>query len=352
MADHSSQAGGDPPSPLQPNGQSPGVQDPSRAHAYLLGTREWVIPAWMLSLALHSLLLILLTLTIRRIPQGAAVEPTRTTGIVLAHRTPQRVEYYDGESDVESETDHTSEQEMTELFVPTAESLQTNLPHELPSSINPPVPATDRLGHLADPLNMTAGRPPPKRFGGSIQTSVFGLTGTGTKFVYLFDRSGSMGDFRGRPLHAAKTELLRSLDELEEIHQFQIIFYNQSPSVFNPTGESPRMWWGDERGKTLAKRFIQAINAVGNTEHMAALEMALRLQPDVIFFLTDADDPMLSAPQLERLRRLNAGSTVINAIEFGVVPDAGHDNFLRRLARQHAGRHVYINVSRLGGGAR
>lgn len=65
-------------------------------------------------------------------------------------------------------------------------------------------------------------------------------------------------------------------------------------------------------------------------------------------FLTDAGEPQLTASELEKLRQLNTG-TVINAVEFGIGPDPGGDNFLVRLARQNGGQHVYIDVTRLPG---
>jgi hypothetical protein len=66
----------------------------------------------------------------------------------------------------------------------------------------------------------------------------------------------------------------------------------------------------------------------------------------VVFFLTDAAEPELSPAELEELRRINAG-TVINTIEFGAGPALGGDNFLKKLARQNDGQHVYVDVTRL-----
>ena len=74
--------------------------------------------------------------------------------------------------------------------------------------------------------------------------------------------------------------------------------------------------------------------------------MALRMGPDIIFFLTDADEPQLSAEELARVRRKNR-NTMINSIEFGFGPRRARTNFLQRLARQNGGRHVYVDVSLL-----
>ena len=65
--------------------------------------------------------------------------------------------------------------------------------------------------------------------------------------------------------------------------------------------------------------------------------MALAMRPDVIFFLTDAEDPRLTADELDRIRRANK-TTQIHAIEFGFGPSTGDDNFLKRLGlRRDAG---------------
>ena len=304
------------------------------------------IPAWMMSIVFHTTLLIVLLLSIRTGPRGVEVDPDRTTGIVLARRGAEHVEYYDSESDIESK--FTADRDIHEPPLPTEKLFNKPLADELPPR--------DVWGHpndltgssMPDVAQFTRTRPPSKRFGKSVQTSVFGVTGRGTKFVYLFDRSASMGEFNARPLAAAKTELIASLEELDDVHQFQIIFYNNHPHVFNPTRDTPRMWWADDRGKTLAQRHIRTITAAGGTEHVAALEMALRLQPDVIFFLTDANQPRLRAPELARIRRLNSSTSAIHAIEFGYGPSSGRVNFLHRIARENSGQHMYIDISIFG----
>jgi len=77
--------------------------------------------------------------------------------------------------------------------------------------------------------------------GEQAQTSMFGIDARGSKFVYVIDRSGSMGIDEGRPMATAKAELLRSIDKLDTVQQFQIIFYNERPQVFNPSGR-PGRW--------------------------------------------------------------------------------------------------------------
>ncbi len=181
---------------------------------------------------------------------------------------------------------------------------------------------------------------------GETRTSVFGLMGQGSKFVYVFDRSGSMG---GGPLDAAKTELAASLQDLGETDQFQIIFYNDRPKIFHPAGAAGRLLFGNAQNKKRAAQFIASISADGSTHHESALLAALKMQPDVIFFLTDADQPGLSPAQMARVRKW-AGEARIYAIEFGSVAVAGRDNFLVRLANETGGEYKFVEVSELGAG--
>ena len=172
---------------------------------------------------------------------------------------------------------------------------------------------------------------------------MFGVRGKGTRFVYVFDRSSSMD---GGPLIAAKRELIASLQSLHSVHQFQIIFYNQEPQLMNLRGQSPQMVFGDEPGKALAARFVGGVSAYGGTNHMQALQMALRMWPDVVFFLTDADEPQLRAGDFQKIRQWNQG-TSINAIEFGLGPPKTRFNFLQQLAAENGGQHAYVDITRL-----
>ncbi len=185
--------------------------------------------------------------------------------------------------------------------------------------------------------------------GNYARTSIFGAEGTGNKLVYVFDRSASTDGYQGRPLAAAKRELIASLDDLQDIHQFQIVFYNERPTVFNPSyPQPPRMLFGDSPTKRLAKNFVRGIVSAGSTRHLEALKLALGMRPDVIFFLTDAGEPQLSANQVDEVRQRNLRvGAQINTIEFGAGPNPGGRNFLVRLADENGGQYVYVDVTRL-----
>ena len=111
-------------------------------------------------------------------------------------------------------------------------------------------------------------------------------------------------------------------------------------------GTTPRMAFADEPGKRLAMSFVGGVFADGGTNHLQALEMALSLKPDVVFFLTDAEEPQMRTEELAAVRRMNRG-TRINTIEFGVGEQKPVVNFLQRLAVENGGQHAYVDVQRL-----
>ncbi len=178
------------------------------------------------------------------------------------------------------------------------------------------------------------------------RTKVFGLEAQGNKFAYVFDRSDSMGDNGGKPLRAAKTELLASLNQLDEHNQFYIIFYNEEPKLFNPGPTKGQLVFATKENKQAAADFVASITADDGTNHMNALMEAIRLRPDVIFLLTDGeakDD--LTPAQLDRIDRTNGGSASINVIQFGAAARPGSS--LTTLAKQNRGQSVFINPNKL-----
>src|SRR3954462_10434326 len=90
--------------------------------------------------------------------------------------------------------------------------------------------------------------------------TLFGIEAKGSKFVYVFDRSGSM---EGAPLAAAKKQLLDGLQPLGETQQFEILFFNQRVAMFEATGGAKRATFATDNNKKLAADFVQRIVADG-----------------------------------------------------------------------------------------
>jgi hypothetical protein len=181
---------------------------------------------------------------------------------------------------------------------------------------------------------------------GSTQTQVFGIEGSGNSFVYVFDRSDSMNGFEGAPFRAAKKELLKSLESLKSINQFQIIFYNEAPSPYQGSLSGTRsLIYATDNERATAIDYVRGINAIGGTEHVPALRLGASMNADVLFFLTDAADPVLNDGQINDLvQRCTARGTTIHSIEFGSGPSPGPGRWIEQLATQTGGQYLYVDI--------
>jgi hypothetical protein len=177
--------------------------------------------------------------------------------------------------------------------------------------------------------------------------SFLGLRDSGTRFVYVLDASGSMRDYNA--IRYAKMHLVSSLAGLEPTQMFQILFYNQSVRMLRLGDDArPQLYYATSIHQTLAGQFIEAVQPDLGTDHMAALRKALSLKAEALFLLTDADEPVLQAADLDEIRRTNAGRTRIHCVAFGVGPELHGDNFLKRLAGQNGGGYRYVDVRSIG----
>lgn len=305
------------------------------------------LPAWAFSVLTHSLVLALALWAVDRTPRGAADEPARQAGIVVKSQD-QTDAVYEGEEDqqqaAEQEAAESQREALTEALPDAAEA--SDFSEHLPSMLSVEAQAPPGLGPQSA-AGMTRGGG-GGRVGGlsgdAARVSVFGVVGEGQKFVYAFDRSVSM---TGAPLAAAKRQLVESLASLGSTHQFQIIFFNHRVTAFDLTGGGRRTAFASDKTRRAAERFVSGISADGGTDRYQALRRALALEPDVVFFLTDADDAMTTG-EINRLADYNerVGATIC-AIEFGRGPAHGNENFLVRLARMTGGQYGYIDTTRL-----
>jgi len=318
---------------------------------------ERTAPALVMSLILHVILLTALGLIWTQTPRGTGALEDRPVGIALVHRLPDRDRYHEVTEVIEKRNDTTSETEASSASSAAAPPADLSPPLDLAGVLNSmqstPSPISgDGLSGQSELAGDAFSRGTGVRSTGEsseASTMVFGVSGTGSRFVYVFDRSDSMNGFGGKPLRAAKSELIRSLRTLTDQQSFQLIFYNDKPKAFQLSGVPDQLFSGDKSYVALAENYIRSIAAFGGTEHESALKMALRMSPDVVFFLTDARIPRLSTGELREIRNLaDANGATIHTIEFGADPAAPADTFLRDLAAQNRGQYQYVDIRSLG----
>ena len=298
------------------------------------------VPSWLISLIFHMALVLILGLVPwTAAPTNAAAEKIAQVGIALKHHSDGDT-YYESEGGGGQSAVNSADAHNSANAVPNSQS-PSDPTAVLPAALDVIGPGGPGGGGVPSP-NPLPGLPPGvgEGVGGEAQIEVFGLPGKGYKFCYVFDHSVSMA--WNDALEVAKAQLSTSLRSLGKTHQFQIIFFNENPTI-PPIGRPGQLLFANQRNKDLARGFIGGIKPFGATDREKALVLALKLHPDVVFFLTDADDPM-TASQLAKINRMASG-IAINAIEFGSGPQRRTDNFLVRLAGQNGGRYKYIDIS-------
>jgi hypothetical protein len=170
-------------------------------------------------------------------------------------------------------------------------------------------------------------------------TAFFQVAAQGRAIVYVIDRSASMG--LNGALAAARRELLASLDRLPADARFQVIVYNRTPEPLRLGGRTG-LAFATPENKQQAAALLEGLTAEGSTEHLPALKAALALDPDVIFFLTDADD--LQVGQVSAVTTINHGRTAIHAIELNTANRGREDMPLQVLARDNRGLYQAVDL--------
>ncbi len=328
---------------------------------------RWItIPSWVMSAVFHVGLLGAL-IAVSQMPscradiQGEGGEDWRTVGIHLREASGGGPESAHRET-VQPEA--ATLPEAAHLPSVTASPVPEQPPVELtlPASNAPPVIGVGGVPATAATSQTVAGLLQPSKggstgsgagvgtgAGGEGGTSLFGLGDKGKRFVYVIDRSYSMESYGA--LRAAKAELIASLERLDGQQEFQVIFYNQSPLALKPRNERFDIFWGTDAQRLDAVGQINAVTSDGATQHMPALLKALELNPDVVFFLTDGDEPPLTKGDLELIKRRNRRAR-IHCIQFGkgtrLTDATGKDpgNWVQKLAAQHEGQYTYRDVMR------
>ena len=127
--------------------------------------------------------------------------------------------------------------------------------------------------------------------GNSATTSFYGVRGTGNRFAFVCDVSGSM---RGAPFQRLLRELQESITRLPPHAQFYVVFFNEN--VFP-------LYWPQSVATTVPaiathkarlQTWMSQVNPEGETYAFEAINTAFNVNPDTIFLLSDGafDDEM------------------------------------------------------------
>lgn len=368
------------PKPRRPVSQRPSSDWPDQSNRPFY--------AWLASIALHTFLLILVSVATNRTLAGLDSTTTNLSGahtadtdsgtqegsvLVVAHRAVNalpKMEHQEpaGPNQAAGGTgaaDDSSRPPTPNRSIPPGFAMPVDLDGALAEMVAAPNPGTvfpvvsgaglgqGGLGNFGinsgDGNSDKPGDRGLKAAGGAAAAaSLFGISGNGSRIVYVVDRSDSMNGNGGRPLLAAKRQLIESLGALKSTQFFQFIFYNDQSRPYQNSASvgGIQMIQAEPAAIADAQRYVESVSAFGGTNHSDALRMALRMRPDVIFFLTDGLIPSLSSGELDDIARIASSyGTTIHGIEFGTSPTADPNSFMPRLASNCGGEYRYFDVT-------
>lgn len=323
-----------------------------------------LLPSGLASIAVHGLILFIMLQTLRGCEQGvssdAGGEEFKKIGLTpLAHPAHQ-------ETDLDAPpTEDPAEQSQQQETIDQAAIADAAVPQQAPDTsqllnhadASPSDAAVEQprvigpgapLAGLVAPLpqqrssyggHVTGASPTP----GPNAISFENIADNGTRIVYLIDTSGSMHN-NGR-LDRAANQLKGSLRMLEPHQEFQVIFYGDRPARMRLRGGAKDLYQANVRNLQLASDEIDAVALGGSTNHLLALEDGLRLNPEVMYFLTDGKDASLTGGDLTRLLKRNRSGARIHVVEFASgEPDSRDVTWLHRLASETGGKYLRIQL--------
>lgn len=180
----------------------------------------------------------------------------------------------------------------------------------------------------------------------------YGVPLLGDGIFYVVDKSGSMMD--SGELAIAKREVIRTVNELPEDHQFGIVFFDSSVMKFPASGfpatANPAM-------KAAATSFVQSVPGGGGGSCvqqalLATLDMARAssARRDVLVYVGDGGGTCMGSDEVTYLQQTLSSVTEDNSghaqiLTVGVLnPSSLGEEFMKALAAQNSG--VYARIER------
>lgn len=173
----------------------------------------------------------------------------------------------------------------------------------------------------------------------------FGVGSAGNFFCYVVDSSGSM---RGAAWDSAKTELMRSLLSLNEKQRFYIVFFGKDVLAIPEPGEREPAAFGlnaTQANIDHARRWIETVKLDRGGPPNNALAVAIQLDPDAIYLLTDGVtkvDVCAFLREKNRIDDLISGQQIRVPIHAIAYHSLDGQVLLRQLAQENKGQFIYV----------
>jgi len=181
------------------------------------------------------------------------------------------------------------------------------------------------------------------------KSNFIGLGGNAKRIAYVCDASGSMINM----FDSLRVELRKSIENLRPIQSFNVIFFqDQGFKAADPN----TLIMGNPENKRKVYDFLDKMFVRGETNPIPALETVAKMQPELIYLLTDGD---FSGPGNQAVidfcqKRFGETKTKINTIAF--VSKDSKDNpqdleyvkALQQIAKNSGGQFKHVTDDDMG----
>jgi von Willebrand factor type A domain len=172
-------------------------------------------------------------------------------------------------------------------------------------------------------------------------SSFFGIESTGEKFVFIVDSSRSM---EGKRWEHANKELFRSIAELGPDQKFFVICFDfAARPAFDLLPSNIKFLSSSNNSRRRIRQWIQGLGLGSNTRPAEALRLALALQPDAIYLLSDGE---LEDDSYEMLALINhdvsTGKAIVPIHTISLYSTSGRE-LLELIASNNGGKFVNVD---------
>ncbi len=172
---------------------------------------------------------------------------------------------------------------------------------------------------------------------------VFGNGGNAHQIVFLCDGTGSMLN----KMATLKDELTKAVGGLKPIQSFDIVFFQD---IKAPVKFADSLAPATPEAKRKAAAFLDGLTAEGVTDPIPALELALKLHPQLLYFLTDAADFPDPKAVIDTINKFNKDRSIhINTILF--VEDkterdknADSEGLMSQISKENGGKFRWVEM--------
>lgn len=293
--------------------------------------------SWIVSLVIHLIAFILLSVVTYTIQSGAHMEITLSQS-----ESPEANFTIAPEASDQNGND--LDDQMKQLVAASDQAAEMDFESDMPE-FNPEFSLDNQLG--SDSMSADAASALTsdlqRKAGNGKNAQFFGIGATGRNFVFIVDSSGSMG---GRRWKNATRELSESLTGLQPNQQFYVIFFDhQTHLMFQGRVKNFRksrplkMLSATEENVGRVNKWLKRIDLGRDTMPRHSFDYGLSLNPDAIFFLTDGE---FNDGTYEYLMGIAAQSDNVPTIHTVAFGNRSSGRTLEEIAKKFNGKFQFV----------